>query len=202
MTPPSAPPVNRLRAKYRWLWGVAAVVLLLPVLLAAGVASYFLPSSDIKALRNGLIKSSGVEWHRRIALNVGGFTLGAVRTGLSFANLNAEARAALQAVRGVEFGIYQLPSDAQPPDRAAMLAAADTAMTARGWDRVVGVIDGPNLLTVYMPGQTTSARRLKCCVMVFDGRQMIVASARANLEPPLQCLLEQPKISRLRRAVH
>jgi hypothetical protein len=194
MNPPSAPPVNRLRTEYRWLWGLVAVVLLLPVLLAVGVASYFLPSSDTKALRNGLIRSSGVEWQRRIALNVGGFTLGAVRTGLSFANLDAEARAALQAVRGVEFGICQLPSDARPPDRAAMLAAADTAMTARGWDRIVGVMDGPNLVTVYMPARTASARRLKCCVMVFDGQQMIVASARANLEPLLQCLLEQPEV--------
>jgi len=200
MNPPSAPPEIRPRAESRWLWCMVAVVLLLPVLLAAGVASYFLPSADTKALRQGLLKSSGVEWQRRIALNVGGITLGAVRAGLSFANLDAEARAALQGVRSVEFAIYQLPSDAQLPNRAAMLAAADAAMTARGWDRVVGVMDSSNLVTVYMHDKTASARRLKCVVMVFDGRQMVVASARANLEPLLQCLLGQPKLSRLRRA--
>jgi hypothetical protein len=32
-----------------------------------------------------------------------------------------------------------------------MLAAADSAMTARGWERVVGVMDGKDLVAVYLP---------------------------------------------------
>jgi hypothetical protein len=30
--------------------------------------------------------------------------------------------------------------------------------------------------------------------MVFDGRQMVVASARVNLVPIIQCLLEKPEV--------
>ena len=32
-----------------------------------------------------------------------------------------------------------------------MLVAADSAMTARGWERVVGVMDGRDLVAVYLP---------------------------------------------------
>ena len=190
-----APPLIRPRGEHPWLWivviGLMVMLFMIPVMLAVGVTSYFRLSSDTKALRNGLIKSSGVEWRQRLALNVGGLTLGAVRTGISFAPLDAKARAALEAVRGAEVGIYQLASGAEPPDCATMLAAADTAMTARGWDRVVGVIDRDNLVTVYISEKTTSARRMECCVMVFDGEQMILASAQANLQPLLQIALEE-----------
>ena len=123
------------------------------------------------------------------------FALSAVRAGLSFVKLDAGARAALQSVRGAEVGVYQLPSGAKPPDRAAMLAAADAAMAGRGWDRVVGVMDGRDLVAVYLPDEIASARRMKCCVMVFDGREMVVVSARANLEPLLEYALAQPDIA-------
>ena len=181
--------VVRPPAKRLWFRCILAALLLLIVVIAVEVVSCFHLSSDTKALRNSLIKSSGVEWRQRIALNAGGLTLSAVRAALSFVNLDAGARAALQSVRGAEVGVYQLPSGAKPPDRAAMLAAADAAMTARGWDRVVGVMDGPDLVTVYLPGKIASARRMKCCLMVFDGQEMVVVSARANLEPLLKYAL-------------
>ena len=93
--------------------------LLLLVLLAAGVASCFRLGSDARALRNELIKSSGVEWRQQIALNAGRLTLGAVRAGLSCAKLklDPEARAALQSLRTAGVGVYQLPSGTPPPTR-------------------------------------------------------------------------------------
>jgi hypothetical protein len=99
----------------------------------------------------------------------------------------------LEAVRGAEVGIYELAS-AEQPNCGTMLTAADKAMTARGWDRVVGVIDGDDLVTVYVSQKTTSARRMECCVMVFDGEHMILASAKANLQPLLQMALEETTV--------
>jgi hypothetical protein len=187
--------VVRPPAKHLWFRCILAALLLLPVVIAVEVVSCFHLSSDAKALRNSLIKSSGVEWRQRIALNAGGLALSAVRAGLSFVHLDAGARAALQSVRGAEVGVYRLPSGAKPPDRAALLIAADAAMTARGWDRVVGVMDGSDLVGVYLPKKMTSARRIICCLMVFNGQEMVVVSARANLEPLLQYALAQPVIS-------
>ena len=194
MNPPPALPNKRTRKESPWLWLPVAAILLTPVLLVAGIASYFHPSSDARALRDGIVKASGGEWEPVMVFNVGGFTTGAVRAGLSFAHLDAEPRAALQTVHGVEIGIYQLESGADTPDRAAMLASADTAMTGRGWDRVVGVMDGQALVGVYVPANIKSFSKLKCCVMVFDGKQMIVASARTNLQPLLTCIMEKPEV--------
>jgi hypothetical protein len=191
MNPPSLPPVSRRPARRLWLWGLLATALLLPVLLAVVVANCFRLSSDTRALRNELIASSGGEWQQQIALNAGYLTLGAVRAGLSCFPLNPGARAALQSVRSAGVGVYQLPAGTPAPDRAAMLAAADSAMTARGWERVVGVMDVKDLVAVYLP-KNVSVRRLKCCVMVFDGQEMVLVSAQGNLEPLLKYALAQP----------
>jgi len=191
MNTPSTPPVIRSSSEYRWLWVLLAVFILLPVALAFGIASYFRVSSDTRALRSGLIKASGAEWRQQFAFNLGGLTCGAVRSGLSFVNLKKEARAAVQTVRGVEVSILRLASGAELPDRATMLNAADSAMSKRGWDRVVGVVDGDDMVAVYVSNKTTSWERLECCVVVFDGDQMIVASARANLQPLLDCVLNE-----------
>jgi len=171
-------------------------MLLIPLVvlgvIALGVASYFHLSSDTRALRNGLMKASGVEWRQHIGLNIGRGTFGVVRTGLSFVPLDPKAQAAIQAARGVEVGIYELSPGAKAPDGAAMLAGADKVLNARGWERVVGVLDGEDLVGVYLPREAILAQQVKCCVMVFDGRQMVLVSARANVEPLLECLRNQP----------
>jgi hypothetical protein len=185
------PPVIRPRTTHLWIWIVLAMLVFMPAMIVVGVTSYFRLSSDTKALRNGLIRSSGVEWRQRIALNAGGLTFGAVRRGLSFFPLDTKARAALETVRCAEVGIYELASDAAAPDSATMLTSADKVMNGRGWDRVVGVIDSDDLVAVYISEKTKSARRIECCVMVCDGRQMVLVSAQANLQPLLQMALEE-----------
>lgn len=194
MTPPLAPPLIGPPTKRPWFW-VGLALLLFPFValgvIVLGVASYLHLSSDTRALRNGLMKASGVEWRQHIGLNIGSMTLGVIRAGLSLAPLDAQARAAVQTVRGVEVGIYELPPGTKPPDCAAMLAVADTVLNARGWERVVGVLDGEELVSVYVPGEAIAARRMKCCVLVLDGRQMVVVSARADFEPLWECLCNQ-----------
>jgi hypothetical protein len=140
------------------------------------------------------MKASNVEWEKQIDLNIGTATLAVVGAGLAFAPLDANARAAVQAVRGVEVGIYEMVPGMKPPDCAAMLAVADSVLTARGWERLVGVLDGEELVSVYVPGKAISARQVKCCALVFDGRQMVVVSAKVDLEPLLRHLRNQPEL--------
>ena len=191
MNPSSNPPVPHRPARRLWLWAFLVTPLLLLGLLAAGVASCFRLGSDSRALRNGLIKSSGVEWRQRIALNAGHLTLGAVRAGLSFVKLDPGARAAVQSIRSAGVGIYQLASETTPPDRAVMLDAADSAMTARGWERVVGVLDGKDLVAIYVPEKNISVHHLKCCVLVFDGKELVLVSVQGNPEPLVQYAFAQ-----------
>ncbi len=191
MNPSSLPPVPHRPARHLWLWVLLVTPLLLVVLVVVGVASCFRLGSDARALRDELIKSSGVRWQQEIVLNAGRLTLGAVRTGLSCVKLDPGACAALQSVQTAGVGVYELPAGTPPPDRAAMLAAADSAMAARGWERVVGVMDGQDLVTVYFPNKV-SVHRVKCCVMVFDGKEMVLVSAQGNPEPLLKYALAQP----------
>jgi len=189
MNPSSYPQRTRPSARRLWLlWGLLLTPFLLLGLLGAGVASCFRLGADARAVRNALIKSSGVEWRQQIALNTGGLTWGAVLAGLSWVRLDPAAYAALQSIHGAGVGIYQLPAGTPPQNRAAMLMTADSAMTARGWERVVGVIDGRELVAVYMP-KAVSVHRLKCCVLVFDGKQMVLVSAQGNPEPLLEYAL-------------
>jgi hypothetical protein len=199
MNQPAIPPLIHPPAKHRWLW-IVLVLILIPLIplggLALGVASYFRLSSDTRALRNELTKASGTKWRQQIGLNVGSMTLGAVRGGLSFARLDPKAQEVLRAARGVEgveVGVYELHSGSNPPDRAAMLTVADNVMSARGWERVVGVLDGEQVVGVFLPARITSPSRMKCCVVVLDGRQLVVVSAHADLEPLLEFLRNQPE---------
>jgi hypothetical protein len=192
-----APPLNR-SSPWRALFWIG-LTLSLPCLalggIIFGVASYFRLSSDTRALREGLIKASGVEWRQQLGLNIGGFTFGAARAGLAFVPLDPEARAALSTVRGAEVGLYQMTSGRTQPDSAAMLIIADQVLSDRGWERVVGVLHEEQLVGVYLPANSISAGHVKSCVMVFDGRQMVLVRANANLEPLLDFVRSQTDVS-------
>ena len=108
-----------------------------------------------------------------------------VRHGLRLVRLEPEPRAAIEALRGAECGIYQLQPERALVERAAVFLATDKAMAARSWERVVGVAERDDLVAVYLPRRDLSARKMKCCVMVLHGPTLVVASARGNVEPLL-----------------
>jgi hypothetical protein len=162
--------------------GIAGFLMLVAV--AAGVASYFRLSSEARSLRDALLSSTSDPWNKKIALNIGGFTTAVARTGLGFVKkLPPEARVAASALRGVEVGIYELADGQRHDDPAGVIARADKAMTAKGWVRMVGVCEKDQLVAIYVPLKDLSARRMKCCVLVLESRQLVVASVRANIEP-------------------
>ena len=194
MNQPSVPLEKRYSNFLRWFGGIVFALVLLILLLALGVISCFWLSSDTRTLRNGLLASSGVDWHQQIALNVGGLTLDVARTGLSLVPLDEHARAVLRSVRGMQIGIYQLSAVEKSPDRSTMLSAVDEVMVARGWERVVVVMAERELVAVYLPQKLATAQRLNCCVTAFDGEQMLIASARINPEPLVQCLLKEASL--------
>lgn len=189
MTHSPIAPMLKPPIKHRWFWLLIAIILI-PLIplggLALGVASYFRLSSDTRALRNELTQASGAKWRKHIGLNIGNHTLGLARVTSSFVEMDPDAQTALHAVRGVEVVIYELDSTAKVPNRAAMLNATDTAMNSRGWERVVGVLDGDDMVSVFLPVKITSANQLKCCVVVLDGRQLVLVSAQVNPQPLLE----------------
>src|SRR5207249_1368616 len=116
----------------------------------------------------------------------GPLSLNLARAGLAFVDLEPEARTALNAVRSAEVGVYTLCGERQHLNLAAMLSAADRTMAGRGWDRVVGVMNGRELVAIYVPAQARSTRNMKVCLVTVNGQELVVASARSNLEPLME----------------
>jgi hypothetical protein len=164
---------------------VLLLLLSLPVLFAIGVASFFHLSSGSQALRAAVMESVPGQWHKRFAVNVGFFTLGVARFGTSFFHLPPEPRAALQALHRGEVGVYQLEKPASHPDYALILKSADQSMRRRGWQRIVGVVQGSQFVAVYAPSNP-HVKDLSCCVAVMDDQNLVIVSARGNISPLLQ----------------
>lgn len=164
------------------LVGVSAVVI--------GIASYFRLSPDANVLRASAMEGVQGTWHKKIALNVGFLTTGLIRAGSHCLTLPPEPRAALDSLRAAEVGVYRLQGTAGGVDHRAILARADRQMSARRWDRVVGVSRERELVAIYVPMRGVRSDRVGCCVLVLQDRELVVVRANGNLEPLLE-LAEQ-----------
>jgi hypothetical protein len=156
------------------------------LLVVVGVTGYFRLSSETAILRESVMSGVDGTWNKKIALHVGFLTTGLVRAGSHLFKLAPEPQAAFDSIRGAEVGIYKLQADAGWVDHKAILARADRAMSARRWDRVVGVSRENELVAVYFPHRGLSTDRMRCCVLVLQGRDLVVVGASGNLDPLLQ----------------
>ena len=160
-------------------------------LVTIGLTGCFKVSPDVGALRDSVMSAASAEREERIEIGVGPLTLNLARAGLSFVDLEPEARTALHTVRSAEVGVYKLRNERQHLNYAAMLSAADKTMAGRGWDRVVGVMNRHELVAIYVPGKAHSTRNVKVCLLTVNGRELIVALARSNLEPLMELALDR-----------
>jgi hypothetical protein len=182
------PPLQpRSTVSRRW-WLLIPFILVVAVLFLVSFACYSLPGflhvgRDAAALRDGLLKTASREFTPVVEANLGPVTFWAVRTGLGFAPLEPEARMALRAVRAAEVSYSQRRHPGGKLDQATMLADADKAMTARGWERIVGVREGDDLVAVYVPKNLRSPHDVRFCVAVVGAEELVVAAGRSNLEP-------------------
>lgn len=182
----------------RWLARLALPLVLLSALalVIVGVTSYFRLDRDARCLRNSLTQAIGTTpgaCSKKIELNVGPLTFVALRTGLSFIPLHAEARTALRAVQGAQVGIYKLGADATGFRPATLLQAANEAMAARGWDCVVGVANCDDVVAVFVPKQPGRGGRLRACVAVLNRDHLVVAAGRTDLEPLMELAMNHPE---------
>lgn len=193
------PPTPRSRTS-RWqrFWIAVLVVFVLgPVLLAGAITLAVLNAlyvgSDTAALREVVAPSLAKGWHKEAEVHVGWFPLALARTALRFAPLDPEVHLALRALRNAEVSVHARHADGPSTDRVAMLSDADRVMAARGWERLVGVVEHQDLVLVYVPKNLSSAHDIQACVLVLEARHLVVASARADLEPLLELARRRPE---------
>ena len=170
--------------------------------MIVAVTGYFRLSSETAALRTAFMQAvPGSSWHKNIALRAGWFTTEAVRLGSTFVSMPPEPRAALNAVRGAEVGIYRLENRIDQMNPRSIFASMDRVMKAEGWERVVGVAESRQFVAVYWPHRKLPPRGAKCCVLVFEGDQLIVTSVRANLQPLFNLARQRVNFAELRTRV-
>jgi hypothetical protein len=160
-------------------------VLVLTAALSLGITGCFKPSGDARALRDSLAKAADTTWESEIELGLGTLTFALVRGGAALFEAPEEARAALSAVRGVEVGVYRLQPGEPVAPAAKLLRAADRTMSDRGWDRLVGVIEGNQTVAVYVPRELEPGDQVRALVAVVEGREMVIAGVRGRPEPLL-----------------
>jgi len=190
MAPPliSAPvrPSCRFRKRYLALVLLLLALFSFPLVCAIGVTGYLRLSSDTGALRDSFMTGSHAQWQKKFAAHVGGMTFALVRAVCQFLPLPPEPRAAVNALHGAEAGVYELPQSSGSANPSAILARADQVMTGRGWLRIVAVAHEHELVAIYIPSKGVTSKRMTCCLAVLNDRELVVVSARANLDPLLQ----------------
>jgi hypothetical protein len=199
------PPTPRPRAS-RWqrFWIAVLVVFVLgPVLLAGAITLSVLNAlyvgSDTAALREAVAPGLAGGWHKEAEVHVGWFPLALARTAICFAPVEPEVRLAFRALRNAEVSVHARHADGPSGDRGAMLSTADRVMAARGWERLVGVIEHRDLVLVYVPKDLSSAHDIEACVLVLEPRHLVVASGRADLGPLLEFARRRPEWQEGRR---
>jgi hypothetical protein len=165
-----------------------AGVILLPLVAVIGATSYIRLGPDATALRNSVIKITPAK--ARVVVNVGLSTTGVARLVAGFFPIPSEAQMAMKSIRAAEVGVYRLEQRMEDLDRARVLSTTEGVMCKRGWDRIVGVSHDQELVAVFMP-KKACATNMRCCVLVISDEDLVVVSARGNIEEVLKLAREK-----------
>lgn len=158
---------------------------------AVALAISLWPGGEVRALRRAVAGQLDQAVEPRFTFGVGGLILGIARGVTSLAPVPPEARTALSALRGADVSLATLSTPPSPSERRALLEAAGGAMERRGWQRLVGVLDGRSTVGVYLPRNLKSPRDIRVAVLVVDGTDLVTVTARADLEPLLRWVEEK-----------
>ncbi|MCB1128433.1 MAG: hypothetical protein KDM81_18200 [Verrucomicrobiae bacterium] len=171
---------------------ILALLLLLALAAAWAVVDCLRMDRDGRALREAVIKQAGVDCARQFQAGVGPVLLGGARLGLRFLpDLPPQARRALDALRGARVSVDRIEGRIATDRLGGILRAADRTMDGRGWDRLAGIVDGDTLVVVYVERGLRRGTTMQTRVAVIESEQLIVVSARADLEPLVELAFEQ-----------
>lgn len=165
-------------------------LVLLPLLLGMALYVSFRPSSEVRVLRRCVERTLATRLDAQVQFGVRPFVFAVARLGCSLADAPPEVCLALRALHSGGVGVYRVPETADFAP-ATLIAKSNTVMAERGWDRLVGVVDGGNSVAVFVPKQTPAANSLSLCVLVCDGAQLITVTARGDPEPLVDLALDR-----------
>ena len=175
-------PWNRL---ILFLGGVAAVGLIFFAVLVFS----FRMGGEARAVRHALFAAAPEEWTPEFEFGVGRLPALLARSGIRLAqsqlDLPPEALAGIAAFRSADVGIYHRSHPSNNRTRAQAMEGVDLVMRERDWEPVVSVQDGDDCVQVFVPKSLDSHRDTQACVFVMERNQLVIVSARIDLEPLL-----------------
>ncbi len=181
-------PVAKRRFKWRYLFlGLFSAGALFVLALVLSL----LPGSEVRLIRNAVAGAHSGQAKTRVSFGVGWVALELARVVTSFTRLDADAKSVLQAVRKADVSIQELSGKLAPGERNAVLDSTDQAMARKGWERVVGVVEGDahmgdEVIGIYVPANLKPEDELRVALFVLEGRELITVAARCRLEPLLE----------------
>lgn len=167
----------------------AIKLLLASALLLVGTGC-FRVSSETRALRDAALDNGLKGADEKIEIALGRLTFAAANFGLGFVQTDEippEARQILRSVKGAEVSVYQF--DRRTGGLASIMNDADKALAKRGCERLVGVINGDELVAVYIPKKMRSPRDIKFSVLVIAENNLVCASARGDVRTIMEVAL-------------
>ena len=166
-----------------WLALLLAVFVCTVALAGYGIYRMLTLSGGVREIRQEASALWNGQWEKELEVKVPSIVFWAGRRVGSFLDLDPDVRDALRTVRGAQVGVYRLHETPTRRQLIELLKASDSAMTRRGWDRVVVVLDRHDLVAVYLPDQAAALDQVRACVMVLSDRELVMASVAGNLEP-------------------
>lgn len=181
MNPVPQTPAPR-RHVWRWVLLGAGICLTPLLLLGLAAVSYLTLDRDVRVLRQHIMAATDANWSTKVQMSVGRLTLGVIGQGLRFVHQPniADARLALRAVRHASVGVYERTADGTDWSREQLFTKTDRAMKARGWTRLVGVVDKHDTVLVYVQNDLDENEPIEICIAVVSGKEMVVASTTVD----------------------
>lgn len=189
VTAPSAPlppaPGSRPLSGWSIFFRLLLVAAITGTALVLFAAWSFLPRGDVRQLRRLALSHLSGDWHKQVELRVGGAICSVGQFAAAIAGAPAEAQVALGCLDSAEVSVHHCDSSAAGDASAGpLLAAAVTEMRERGWDPVVTVRDHGDTVAVFT--RDDGIEHLRVCVLVLDGRDLVIATCRARPAPLLK----------------
>jgi hypothetical protein len=187
MTPPLlSPPPPSARRLWFWLVGLSLLAATPPLLLAgAGWLAWrevARAEPAVRELRDRVVAASGDAWLPMVEGRAGGLVLGAARLAARAADVPPEVADVLGLVRGGSVCVLQPRPSSRPADPAAVLEAARAAGGGAGWEPVVTVRDGGEVVLVLVREAALADGTLEARVVVAADGHLVIAAAAVDAE--------------------
>ncbi len=186
-----------LRASPRRFWKAFAGVVLAVVLTLVGLgcllAWAWRPSGDLRSLRTAVRSASVGAWRPEMEVSVGRLPAWCARSALGWIELPPEVRAAVNAVRSAEIGIYRRPAGPTNSESSPfeLLRKVQTTLGEGGWSPVVTVREGERTIAVLTRGDSgASDSPLAACALVLEEERLILVAGDLQLAPLLELGIE------------